>query len=67
MAYRHIEDTQVAPSKSTFFGRSGTNPDLLISNKTVKLSIWKCGHCRALAVTQGGEQPKGKCGKCHNA
>lgn len=31
--------------------------------KTTQHHIWRCSHCRALAVT-AGEKPPAKCGKC---
>jgi len=66
MPYRHVEDTE--PQKGNFevsrsYGWSG--PSKSVSTETKAHSIYRCTHCRALAVTiKGDPPPSGPCGKC---
>ena len=53
MAWHHVADeSMTAPVRKT--------------GQTVEKthSVWRCGNCRALAVTSQGERPSGDCGKC---
>lgn len=62
MAYRHVEDTD--PTKQTFERQVGNVKQ--VSTQTKAHSIYRCGHCGALAVTiKGDAPPVEKCGKCH--
>lgn len=64
MAYYHVEDT--TPKAGSFTGRVGKGilGSKRVSNTTIAHSVWRCGHCRALAVTKLGDKPPAKCGKC---
>jgi len=72
MAWHHVEDQEtVAPkyellpwrdrfgAARVHIGKKATG-----ANVTVTHAIWRCGNCRALAVTEAGTRPTGNCGKC---
>lgn len=65
MAWHHIEDQDEQVREGKLFNAgSKTDPRHEWSTKTLGLSVWRCGSCRAMAVTMKGTQPGGKCGKC---
>ena len=65
MAWHLIEETDPVPGD--FKGWAGTRdvPYRDTSSETIGLAVFRCGHCRAMCVVRRGDQPVGKCGKCH--
>lgn len=79
MAFHHIErTTTTAPRDLTRGGqhrtivRNGIEFDVPGAEPSVggtvvtEHDIYRCGHCRALAVTLPDHGPPDTCGKCHN-
>jgi hypothetical protein len=65
VAWHHVEDTESVPAAgATYWNGSKSSARKEAARATIALSIWRCGNCRALAVTHKGEQPSGKCGAC---
>lgn len=72
MAWHHLsDDTTSAPihTLKKWVDRRGYERDCVGreptgENVSKTHSVWRCGGCRALAVTSQGERPSGKCGKC---
>lgn len=59
MSYQHVADETIeAPKLLT--------RDCDVDPHEATHSIWRCPHCRALAVEPSfGPPPSGPCGKCH--
>ncbi len=63
MAYYLVED--VESKAGSFTAAKEADGHAETSTKTLALSLWRCGHCRALACGMKDVAPVGKCGKCH--
>lgn len=65
MSWHHVEDTEPVPGHfESRVERKDGAVSVETSTETMALSVWRCGSCRALAVTHKGHRPDGKCGKC---
>lgn len=72
MAWHHVADeTTDAPehaleSWTDRYMRSRLHVGKRLTGRVVTktFSVWRCGLCRALAVTKQGDRPTGDCGKC---
>ncbi len=65
VSWGHVEDTESVDGHFKSVRQRDGVKYVETSSGTIALSVWRCTHCRALAVTQRGEKPDGKCGKCH--
>ncbi len=68
MSWHHVEDTE-SKAGSMYAWQSEWTFGVQVpvrrhSSTTIALSTWRCGSCRALAVTKKGVRPDCKCGKC---
>lgn len=68
MSWYLIEETEAKPGHFTSV-KKRTNPftgetdtDVEVSTTTIKLRVWRCSSCRALAC--GTDNPPTECGKC---
>jgi hypothetical protein len=72
MSWHHIRDEETVATKFELVdwvdrhGRSRTCIGKEPTGETVSKthSIWRCGNCRALAVTSSQSDEPGKCQKC---